>query len=85
VRAVENQVVWVSSNLTGRIGPLRFVGHAKVVGPDGRVVASTGARRGMAAGPVDVATSLTRARTAISHLGDRVLGSYAEAAVTAMG
>ena len=81
VRAVENQVVWVSSNLTGRIGPLRFVGHAKIVGPDGRVVARTGTRRGMAAGPVDVVSSLTRARTAISHLGDRVLGSYSEAAL----
>src|SRR3954463_2102403 len=30
-RAIENQVVWVSSNLTGRIGSLRFPGHAKVV------------------------------------------------------
>src|SRR5665811_1978717 len=34
-RALENQVVWVSSNLTGKIGPLRFPGQAKVVGPDG--------------------------------------------------
>jgi predicted amidohydrolase len=81
VRAIENQVVWVSSNLTGRIGPLRFVGHAKIVTPDGRVLARTGGRRGVAVGTVDVATSLTRARTAISHLGDRVMGSYAEAAL----
>ena len=80
VRAIENQVVVVSSNMTGRIGPLRFVGHAKIVGPDGRVVARTGARRGVAVGTVDVAGSLARARDTISHLGDRVMGSYAEAA-----
>ena len=44
-RAVENQVVWVSSNQTGRSGPLRFLGNAKIVDPDGVVLARTGAQR----------------------------------------
>ena len=75
-RAIENQVVWVSSNLTGRIGPLRFAGNAKVVHPDGRVLARTGGRRGMAVAEVSAATDVALARGAISHLGDRVAGAY---------
>ena len=74
-RAIENQVVWVSSNLTGRIGPLRFIGNAKVVDPDGAVVAQTGGRAGLAV--AGVATSaVARARKSISHLGDRSVSSY---------
>ena len=74
-RAIENQVVWVSANLTGRIGPLRFPGQAKVVAPDGRVLARTGGRSGIATGAVATG-EVARARTAISHLGDRALGAY---------
>ena len=47
-RAVENQVFVVSANQTGRWGPLRFLGSAKVVDPDGAVLARTGAREGLA-------------------------------------
>jgi predicted amidohydrolase len=75
-RAIENQVVWVSSNLTGKIGPLRFLGHAKVVDPDGAVVAKTGGRSALAVGSVDVAGSVATARAAISHLDDRLVTSY---------
>jgi N-carbamoylputrescine amidase len=75
-RAIENQVVWISSNLTGRIGPLRFIGQAKVVGPDGQVLARTGARAGIACGSVATAAALAHARRAISHLGDRAVDSY---------
>ena len=70
-RAVENQVVWVSSNQTGRFGRLRFPGHAKVVDPDGRVLASTGGRRGMAVAAVDAHGAVDEARHELSHLGDR--------------
>jgi predicted amidohydrolase len=75
-RAIENQVVWVSSNLTGKIGPLRFLGHAKVVDPSGAVVARTGGRSALAVGSVDVAASVAGARAAISHLGDRLVAAY---------
>jgi N-carbamoylputrescine amidase len=84
VRAVENQVVWASSNLTGRIGPLRFPGQAKVVDPGGTVVARTGGRPGMALAPLHVAGAVTRARAAIDHLGDRAAASYAPAALPAL-
>jgi N-carbamoylputrescine amidase len=75
-RAIENQVVWVSSNLTGKIGSLRFPGHAKVVDPHGATVARTGGRSALAVGSVDVTGSIARARASISHLGDRAMGSY---------
>jgi len=75
-RALENQVVWVSANQTGRFGRLRFPGHAKVVDPDGAVLAATGARRGMAVAEVDALAAVTGARGDISHLRDRRPGSY---------
>ena len=74
-RAIENQVVWVSSNLTGRIGPLRFPGQAKVVDPDGTVLARTGGRAALAVAGVSAA-AVARARTSISHLRDRAVAAY---------
>jgi predicted amidohydrolase len=76
-RAIENQVVWVSANQTGRFGRLRFPGRAKVVDPDGRVLAATGAREGIAVARVDTPDAVGAARTGISHLGDRRPGAYA--------
>ena len=75
-RAVENQVVWVSANQTGTLGPLRFLGHAKVVDPDGVVLASTGSRPGLAVAEVDAATAVGESRLAIDHLADRRPGAY---------
>jgi N-carbamoylputrescine amidase len=75
-RAVENQVVWVSSNQTGRLGRLRFVGRAKVVDPDGRVLARTSARAGVALARVDVPQTVNGARSLYSHIGDRRPASY---------
>jgi predicted amidohydrolase len=75
-RAVENQVVWVSSNIAGKQGKLRFMGQAKVVDPDGVVLARTGGRAGMALARVDVPGAMRRSRHAYSHLGDRSPGSY---------
>jgi len=76
-RAIENQVVWVSANQTGRLGRLRFPGRAKVVDPGGQVLAATGAREGMAVARVDAPDAVGAARTGISHLGDRRPGTYA--------
>lgn len=75
-RAIENQVVWVSANQTGRFGRLRFPGHAKVVDPDGTVLAATGARHGVAVAEVDALTAIGTSRGDISHLGDRRPGTY---------
>ena len=76
-RAVENQVVWVSANQVGKLGRLRFPGQAKVVSPDGNVLATTRSRKGLAVAGVDIDGAVNAARTAISHLGDRRPHAYA--------
>lgn len=79
-RAIENQVVWVSSNQAGRSGGLRFLGHAKVVDPDGQVLARTrGGRPGLATARIDVAGATAATRTALCHLDDRRSAGYAPA------
>lgn len=75
-RALENQVVWVSSNQAGLHAGLRFLGHAKVVAPDGTVMARTTARPGIATAEVDVPRALGAARAAYTHLGDRCPEAY---------
>ena len=79
-RAVENQVVWVSANQFGTSGRLRFPGQSKVVDPDGRVLASTGARAGVALARIDPAVAVRAARDEISHLGDRLEAAYGTSA-----
>jgi predicted amidohydrolase len=76
-RAVENQVVWVSANQHGSLGRLRFPGQAKVVCPDGRVLAGTRARAGMALARLDVAATVRSARANFCHASDRVPEAYA--------
>lgn len=75
-RAVENQVVWVAANQYGFRGRLRFPGEAKVVDPDGRVLASTGARAGVALARIDSRIAVRGLRDELSHLGDRVPEAY---------
>jgi len=70
-RALENQVVWVSSNQVGRFGRLRFPGQSKVVDPRGRVLAKTGARAGAAVARVDAPGVVAAARKRLSYLEDR--------------
>ncbi len=75
-RAAENQVWLVSSNQTGVLGGLRFLGQAKVVDPAGEIVAKTWAKGGLAVARADVAGSLARARRTMHHLADRAEHAY---------
>ena len=75
-RALENQIVWVSANQSGRFGELRFVCSAKVVGPGGDVLATTGVEPGMAVASVDVRAALDGARRSMGHLRDRRPDAY---------
>jgi predicted amidohydrolase len=75
-RALENQVVWVSANQAGTFGQLRFVCSAKVVGPGGEVLATTGVAPGMAVAAVDVRELVDGARRSMGHLRDRRPDSY---------
>jgi len=69
-------VFFVSSNQTGPWGELRFLGGAKIVDPDGIVLARTGAQAGMATARVDLA-EVRESRLAIDHLADRRPDAYA--------
>jgi len=77
-RALENQVVWVSSNQVGRFGRLRFAGQSKVVDPRGRVLAKTGTRAGYALTRVDAPGVVATARERLSYLDDRRPLAYRE-------
>ena len=68
-RAIEHQVVWVSSNASGDWGPLRFPGRSKIVDPDGVVLADAGAR-GTAFAEVDTEGAIDAVRANIDHLAD---------------
>lgn len=61
-RALENQVVWVASNQAGTFGSLRFVCSAKIVGPGGDILASTGVEPGLATAEVDIEGRIALAR-----------------------
>jgi N-carbamoylputrescine amidase len=80
-RALENQVVWVSSNQAGSFGTLRFVSGAKVVGPGGEVLADTGVGFGLAVAKLDVGAAISGARRVMGHLRDRRPHAYGVPAV----
>ena len=75
-RALENQIVWVAANQVGTFGSMRFVAHAKIVGPGGDVLASTGSDAGLAIADVDVEDALDTARRTMFHLRDRRPDTY---------
>jgi predicted amidohydrolase len=70
-RAAENQVVLASSNQTGAMGGMRFLGQAKVVGPGGDILARTWAKAGIAVAELDVQAEITTARRVLKHLDER--------------
>ncbi|GAB2983591.1 carbon-nitrogen hydrolase family protein [Amycolatopsis acidiphila] len=70
-RAAENQVVLASSNQTGAMGGMRFLGQAKVVGPGGDVLARTWAKAGLAVAELDVQAEIATARRVLKHLDER--------------
>jgi len=71
VRAAENQVVFVSANQAGVLHGTRFLGSAKVVGPDGTTRARTGSRAGLVIAEIDVDEEITTTRRARHHLEER--------------
>jgi predicted amidohydrolase len=75
-RAAENQVVLVSSNQTGIMGSLRFLGQAKVVGPGGDILVTTRSKGGLAKVAIDVDADIARARRVLNHLAERRVDTY---------
>ncbi|EID14715.1 carbon-nitrogen hydrolase family protein [Mycolicibacterium phlei] len=78
-RAAENQVVLVSSNQTGVMGSLQFLGQAKVVGPGGDILATTRSKGGLAKVELDVDAEITRARKVLNHLAELRFDVYRRA------
>jgi len=83
-RALENQVVWLAANQHGTFGKLRFVANAKVVGPGGDVLATTGIHAGMAVAEINVPSALETARRAMFHLRDRRPDTYGAVTASAL-
>jgi predicted amidohydrolase len=75
-RAAENQVVLVSSNQTGVMGGLRFLGQAKVVGPGGDILVRTSSKGGLAVAEIDVEAEVTRSRRILHHLKELAPSAY---------
>ncbi|MDD7965164.1 carbon-nitrogen hydrolase family protein [Actinomycetospora lemnae] len=75
-RAAENQVVWLSSNQSGRHGALHFLGRAKVVGPGGEILARTWSKGGLAVAEVDLPGAVGAARAVLHHLAERRPETY---------
>lgn len=75
-RALENQIIWLSANQSGRFGSLRFVASAKVVDPGGDILVDTGVRAGLAIAELDVKAELDTARRSMDHLRDRRPAAY---------
>jgi predicted amidohydrolase len=75
-RAAENQVILASSNQTGVMGGMRFLGQAKVVGPGGNILARTWAKAGLAVAELDVRQEIATARSVLNHIGERRPASY---------
>jgi nitrilase len=75
-RAAENQIVLASSNQTGVLGELRFLGQAKVVGPGGDILARTWSKAGIATAELDVPAEIAKARRVRKHLDERQPGAY---------
>ena len=70
----------MSSNQTGSMGGLRFLGQAKIVGPGGDIQARTQGKGGLAVATVDVEAEVARSRRQLSHLRERVPSAYRETA-----
>lgn len=75
-RAAENQIVLASSNQTGVMGGMRFLGQAKVVGPGGEILARTWSKAGIAVAELDVVAAIGGARRVLHHLDERKPTSY---------
>jgi len=65
VRALENQVFFISSNACGRddVSDMRFYGHSQIVGPTGQVLSIAGYDEQVVKATVDIGAEITRART----------------------
>lgn len=81
VRAVENQCFFISSNHIGVSGDITYLGHSRIVAPDGTVLDETGFKEGIAYADVNIKAEIIKGKTkgflGLNLLKDRRPEAYA--------
>jgi len=80
VRASENQIPFISSNLTGRTGDIEYLGYSSIVDGYGNVLATTGYEEGIAYAEFDLKRDIydykVNAFIGLNFLKDRNPSAY---------
>ena len=63
VRAMENQIFFISSNQFGNCGKSDYLGNSNIVGPNGAILATTGYAEGIAYAEVDIKQDIYTGKT----------------------
>ena len=63
VRALENQVFFISSNQFGACGQGSYLGYGNIVAPNGAIVATTGYQEGIAYAEADLKQEIYNGKT----------------------
>ena len=72
VRAMENQILHISSNQFGVCGKSSYLGNSNIVGANGDILATTGYREGIAYAEVDIKKEIYRGKT-VGMMGSNLM------------
>jgi len=72
VRAMENQIFFISSNHFGDSGKSSYFGNSNIVGPNGAILATTGYCEGVAYAEVDLKAEIYKGKT-IGMMGSNLM------------
>ena len=72
VRAMENQIFFISSNQFGACGNGSYLGNSNIIGPNGAILATTGYCEGIAYAEVDLKKEIYRGKT-IGMMGSNLM------------
>ena len=72
VRAMENQIIFISSNQFGICGKGSYLGNSNIVGPNGAILATTGYQEGIAYAELDLKKEIYRGKT-IGMMGSNLM------------
>jgi len=72
VRAIENQIFLISSNVYGNLGATGYLGNSNIVNPSGVIVATTGCKEGIVYADVDLDHEIYKGKT-IAMMGSNLI------------
>lgn len=75
VRALENQAWFVASNYAGSLGALDYLGHSRIVDPNGAVIVDTRHCAGTVYADCDITGEIVKARS-VGYIGYHFLKDY---------